>query len=69
MPRYFFHLHGDGAVRDAMGQELPDDNAARQEAVAVAAELGRNRQSTSKLLLVVTNGKGEMICEQPIVAS
>ena len=38
MPRYFFHMHGSGA-RDTEGQELPNDEAAREEAKAVARDL------------------------------
>ena len=40
MPLYFFHLHGSGA-KDVEGQEFPDDEAAREEAKAVARDLTR----------------------------
>jgi hypothetical protein len=65
MPRYFFHLHGSGA-RDTEGQEFRDDDAARQEAVAVAQELSRNRTVSTNERLVVTNAKGEVIHEEPL---
>jgi hypothetical protein len=66
MPRYFFHLHGSGA-RDAEGQEFPNDEAARQEAVLVARELSLNRTVSTNERLVVTNAKGEIIHQEPLV--
>jgi hypothetical protein len=68
MPRYFFHLHGSGA-RDTEGQEFPDDEAARQEAVAVARDLGRNRNVTTDERLIVTDESGKVIHEEPVVRS
>jgi hypothetical protein len=66
MPRYFFHLHGSGA-RDTEGQEFPNDEAARQEAVAVARDLGRNRPVATNERLVVTDESGKVIHEEPLV--
>jgi hypothetical protein len=66
MPRYFFHLHGSGA-RDIEGQEFPNDEAARQEAVAVARDLGRNRSLTKNDRLVVTDASGRVVYEEPLV--
>jgi hypothetical protein len=63
MPRYFFHLHGSGA-RDTEGQELPDNEAARQEARLVARELSQNRKVATDERLIVTNEKGEVIHEE-----
>jgi hypothetical protein len=68
MPRYFFHLHGSGAS-DSDGQEFPNDEAAREEAVVVARELSRNRQVSANERLVVTNAKGEVIHEEPLRGS
>ena len=65
MPRYFFHMHGSGA-RDTEGQEFPNDDAARQEAIAVARELSQNRSVSTKERLVVTNDKGAVIHEEPL---
>lgn len=40
MPRYFFHVReGSSFHRDEEGQELPDVEAARQEAVNAAREM------------------------------
>ena len=33
MPRYFFHLKDHGSYSDDIGSELPNDAAARREAV------------------------------------
>ena len=66
MPRFFSHLHGSGA-RDTEGQEFPNDDAARQEAVLVAHELSKNRTLSASARLVVTNAKGEIIHEEPLV--
>ena len=37
MPRYFFHVHDGTSVRDLEGTELPDINAAKRDAVRLAA--------------------------------
>ena len=66
MPRYFFHLHGSGA-RDTEGQEFPNDDAARREAALIARELSKNRTLSANARLVVTNDKGEIIHEEPLV--
>ncbi len=65
MPRYFFHLQGSGA-RDTEGQEFPNDEAARKEAVAVARELSRNKPVVSDDRLLVTNADGKVIHEEPL---
>jgi hypothetical protein len=40
MPRYFFHVReGSDLFRDIEGQELPNADAARHEAVAAAREI------------------------------
>ena len=65
MPQYFFHLHGSGA-RDTDGQELPNDEAARAEAKAVAADLSRNRNVTTNERLLVTDAHGRVIHEEPL---
>jgi hypothetical protein len=65
MPRYFFHLRGSGAT-DTEGQEFPNDEAAREEARAVARELSRNKAATTNELLVVTDANGNVIHEEPL---
>jgi Domain of unknown function (DUF6894) len=66
MPRYFFHLHGSGA-RDTEGQEFPNDEAAREEAVAVARDLARNRHVTTSERLIVTDESGKVVHEEPLL--
>jgi hypothetical protein len=39
MPRYFFHLYNDYDVPDPDGEELPDDDAARERALVGIREL------------------------------
>jgi hypothetical protein len=39
MPRYFFHLYNDYDVPDPEGEELPDDDAARERAIVGIREL------------------------------
>jgi uncharacterized protein DUF6894 len=65
MPRYYFHLHGSGA-RDLEGQEFTDDEAARQEARAVARDLSQNRNPASDECVVVTDADGKVIHEEPL---
>jgi hypothetical protein len=66
MPRYFFHLHGSGA-RDTEGGEFANDEAAREEARAVARELSRNKPVPSDERLIVTDADGTVIHEEPLL--
>jgi hypothetical protein len=65
MPLYYFHLHGSGA-RDEDGEQFPDDECARKEARAVARDLSKNRNPAGHERIVVTNGKAEVIHEEPL---
>jgi hypothetical protein len=41
VPRYFFNFENEQSITaDLVGRNLPDDRAARDEAVKIAAELG-----------------------------
>jgi hypothetical protein len=42
MPRYYFHLEDHRTLIDHIGVELPDLEAARDEAVSAAGEILRN---------------------------
>jgi hypothetical protein len=68
MPRFFFHLEPFG-VHDAEGQEFSDDEAARQEASKVVAELARNRTPSPFEQLVVTNEHGEAVFVCALIGS
>lgn len=65
MARYYFTLHGSGA-EDLDGQEFPTDEAAREEARAVARDLSQNRNPASDEKIVVTNESGDVIHEEPL---
>jgi hypothetical protein len=39
MPRYFFHIHHNGAQMDRDGEELPDKDAAWKEATLTAGQM------------------------------
>jgi hypothetical protein len=42
MPQYFFNVHGVRRSTDDVGEELPDDKVAWDEATIIAAELFRD---------------------------
>ena len=43
MPRYFFHFENeDSATLDLVGQDLPNDEAAKAEGAKLAADVGLN---------------------------
>jgi hypothetical protein len=42
MPRFYFHVEDDRRVLDQVGTDLPDIEAARQEAITAAGEMLRN---------------------------
>ena len=65
MPLYFFHLSGS-SLWDAEGEEFADDNAARNEAYAVAKDLSRNQHTVSEDRIVVTDAHGAVIHEEPL---
>jgi hypothetical protein len=49
MPRYYFHIEDDRTQIDHIGVELPDLEAAREEAVGAAAQLLPNGDAKSLL--------------------
>jgi Domain of unknown function (DUF6894) len=58
---------GDAACRNGPeGQEFADDEAARQEARAVARDLSQNRNPASDERVVVTDADGKVIHEEPL---
>jgi hypothetical protein len=63
MPRYFFHF--DQRVQDTSGLDLPDDNAARREAEAMAGDLRGNERYGGGWRVIVTNQNGEDVTELP----
>ncbi len=70
MPRYFFHLvEGERLFPDHKGEDLPNDEAARDEARRSAEELrvGGAKGDRSARRFVVTNGYGRVVTEVPVL--
>jgi hypothetical protein len=67
MPLYFFHLHG--SAPDTEGQELADDETAREEARAVAHDLAQNRSIAPGERLIVLNSNGKVVHEEQLNGS
>lgn len=71
MPSYFFHLVGNGEViRDAVGAQLVDDEAARRVAQDVVEEF-RNRPDFADgggigWRMVIMDASGRIVAELPI---
>lgn len=65
MPRYFFHTHNGDCIRDELGEDLPDAEAAREEAVTVLGEILRYRGaafwSTRSFSVIVTDAEGRTV--------
>ena len=67
MPYYFFHLENGERLTDDEGEEFPDDRAALREAELIAGDLSKNQISRTNLKAIVTNRKGEQVCEVPLL--
>ena len=57
MPRYFFGYEGEAP--ETLGDELPDDGAAREVAAKVSEELGRNLAVRPRISIF--NERGELV--------
>ena len=70
MPYYFFHLvEGERLFPDHKGEDLPDDDAARQQAGRTAKELsarGATHARSELRRFVVTDGYGRVVAEVPV---
>jgi len=70
MPHYFFHLvEGERLFPDHKGEDLPNDEAAREEARRAAEELraGGAKGDWNPRRFVVTNGNGRVVTEVPVL--
>ena len=72
MPRYFFHLrYGAEVVRDDLGDELADDQAALQRGVDTARALLRAApekvETWSHCVLEIAGSDGEPVWRLPIL--
>ena len=67
MPCYFFHIENGDCLTDDEGEEFPDDPAALREAELIAGDLSKNQISPTNLRVIVTDRKGEQVCEVPLL--
>lgn len=72
MPRYYFHLCDGSQDIDELGHELPDDRAARREAIRYGAGLLNDDPDMvahdKELRINVTNEEGQLSCALIILA-
>ena len=66
MPHYFFHIENRERLTDDEGEEFPGDQAALREAELIAGDLSKNQIGRTNLRVIVTNRKGEQVCEVPL---
>jgi hypothetical protein len=69
MPKFFFNLTNGETVRDERGTDCINVEQAKQFAVVVAAELGRNRsrEDIQQLALFVTDETGSEVFRTKLV--
>jgi hypothetical protein len=64
MPRYFFHIREGGTLtRDACGRELPDAEAARDQAIAAGRTLLDERQGRTRPTIEIADETGYVVDE------
>ncbi|NJC40364.1 hypothetical protein GGQ87_000622 [Brevundimonas alba] len=67
MPRFFFDISSDRAIRDDEGEDLADTETARDVAIRIAAELlpvhTRQLAQTGRVAIIVRDENGEIIHE------
>ncbi|HYC67102.1 DUF6894 family protein [Brevundimonas sp.] len=67
MPRYFFDIASEHAIRDEDGEDLPDSEAARDMAIRIAAELlpvhSRQLAQTGRVAITVRDEQGATVHE------
>ncbi len=65
MPRYFFHFGDTARGVDVRGQDLPDHNVARIEAVRLLGEVLKDKASEfwdeQSMKLIITDDEGLML--------
>jgi hypothetical protein len=65
MRRYHFHICDGLEVFDSHGTQLPDDDAAREHAKKVAADLVRSKLYDEATAVRVTNDLGDVVLMMP----
>lgn len=67
MPRYFFDIASEHALRDEEGEDLADSEAARDAAIRIAAELlpvhARQLAQTGRVAIIVRDEHGAILHE------
>ncbi|HWU55530.1 MAG TPA: hypothetical protein VN175_08510 [Rhizomicrobium sp.] len=64
MPHYYFHIREGGTLtRDALGQELPDAEAARDKAITTGRALLDERQGRSRPTIEIADETGHVVDE------
>jgi len=64
MPHYFFHIReGATLTRDSTGQEFPDAEAARKEAIALGRALSGERPGRVRRSIEIVDQTGRVVDE------
>jgi hypothetical protein len=66
MPLYYFSFENGHRIRDPLGEEFPDDEAAIQMACQIAADLGRAKPNPGSLRVVVRDTNDKPVGEVPL---
>jgi hypothetical protein len=73
MPRFYFHVRNGADVRDEIGTELADIDAARNQAIASSSEmigdLGRKFRLAEVWQMTVTDENGRELFELSFTAT
>ncbi|MEC8534261.1 MAG: DUF6894 family protein [Brevundimonas aurantiaca] len=73
LPRYFFHTQNGDRIRDDQGEDLPNVDAAREEAVTILGEILRYRSAgfwdTGVFSVIVTDAEGVTVVSVTAKAS
>jgi hypothetical protein len=72
MPRYFFHVYSsNGVARDKAGQDLPDAEAAKTEALRALQEMHgakAEKVASQSLLIEIADEAGTTVANVPLPA-
>jgi hypothetical protein len=63
MARYFFSLEDGSKLSEEEGEDLANDEAAREVGWEIARDLARNHSNPDDLRVVVRTGDGTVVCE------
>ena len=73
MPRFYFHVRDGADIHDDVGTELPDIDAARNQAIASSAEMigdhGRKFRLAEFWQMTVTDENGRELLELSFTAT